>query len=74
MLDEATFPRIDSTLVMHSLTDSSSNLTDPICVTKLSPQSVLEKIEKELSQSQHAKPLTAVAQIATYGNFNIEGI
>ena len=74
MLCESTFPRVDSTLVMFSLSDSSSNLTDPISVTKLPPQSVLEKIEKELSASQPAKPLKAVVQFATYGNFNIEGI
>ncbi|KAK2558731.1 hypothetical protein P5673_018938 [Acropora cervicornis] len=59
---------------MFSLSDSSSNLTNPISVTKLPPQSVLEKIEKELSASQPAKPLKAVTQIAMYGNFNIEGI
>ena len=74
MLGEATFPSVDSTLVMYSLTDSSSNLTDPISVKKLPPQSVLEKIEKELSPSQYMKPLTAVAQIAMYGNFTTEGI
>ena len=74
MLGEATFPRVDSTLVTYSLTGSSSNLTDPISVPKLPPQSVLEKIEKELTPSQCANSLTSVAQIAMYGNFNIEGI
>ena len=66
MLGEATFPRVDSTLVMFSLSDSLSNLTDPISITKLPPQSVLEKIEKELSKSQPAKPLKAVVQIAMW--------
>ena len=74
MLGEATFPRVDSTLVTYSLTRSSSNLTDPISVPKLPPQSVLEKIEKELSLSQCVKSLTSVAEIAMYGNFNKEGI
>ena len=74
MLGEATFFWVDSTLVTYSLTGSSSNLTDPISVPKLPPQSVLEKIEKELSLSQCAKSLTSVAEIAMYGNFNKEGI
>ena len=74
MLGEATFFWVDSTLVTYSLTGSSSNLTDPISVPKLPPQSVLEKIEKELSLSQCVKSLTSVAEIAMYGNFNKEGI
>lgn len=71
MLGEATFFCVDSTLVTYSLTGSSSNLTDPISVPKLPPQSVLEKIEKELSPSQCAKSLTSVVQIAMYGNFRV---
>lgn len=67
MLGEVTFPHVDSTFVMFPLSDSSPNLTNPISVTKLPPQSVLEKIEKELSASQPAKPLKAVIQIAMYG-------
>ena len=74
MLGEATFPRVDSTLVTYSLTGSSSNLTDPISLPKLPPQSVLEKIEKESTPSQCVNSLTTVAQIAMYGNFNLEGI
>ena len=66
MLGEATFPRVDSTLVMFSLSDSLSNLTDPISITKLPPQSVLEKIEKELSKSQPARPLKPVVQTAMW--------
>ena len=74
ILGEATFPGVDSTLVTYSLTGSSSNLTGIISLTKLSPQSLLQKIKKEWSPSQNAKSLTGVSQIPVYGNCNKGGI
>ncbi|KAL9953219.1 hypothetical protein ACROYT_G040599 [Oculina patagonica] len=74
MLGESTFPDVDRKLARFSLDGSMTDLTNPITVTKLPPQSVLEKIAKELSPSQNANSTAVVAQIPLYGNFNKEGI
>ena len=71
LLGESTFPDVDRKLARFTLDGSLADLTDPITVTKLPPQSVLEKIEKEMSSSRNAQ---VVAQIPLYGNFNKEGI
>ncbi|KAJ7377450.1 Cysteine-type peptidase [Desmophyllum pertusum] len=73
MLGNTKFPNVDSTLVNFSLTTSTRNLADPIMVKRLPPLSVLEKIANKLTSASNGKP-TLVAQIPSYGDFNIDGI
>ena len=72
-LAETAFPDVDSRLTTFTLSADQSKLTDSITVKTLSPQSMLEDIERELRKSEEELGRGAVA-IPSYGVFDINGI
>ena len=71
LLSEAIYPEVDRNLTTYKLVTSGVDLTNPITVSRLPPQSVLSEIEKNSNKTN----TSGVAfQFPFYGTFDREGI
>ena len=72
LLSQAPYPEVDGTLrAYEKITSTVSNITDPITVTRIPPQSVLREIEEEYKV---IKSHAIAFKFPCYGTFDREGI
>ena len=71
LLSEAIYPEVDRNLTSYKLVNSGIDLTNPITVTRLPPQSVLLEIENNSNKTNSS---SVAFQFPFYGTFDREGI
>ena len=71
LLSEAVYPQVDRNLTTYNIVSSGVEVTNPITVTRLPPQSVISGIENDPNKTSSSD---VAFQFPSYGIFDREGI